>query len=97
MTATVGRIRCKACDKVFSGLQEYLACNGCDKEECPMSKKWKARQAANEAIEAAQNSSKEHKFIYHERTCHMESEVSEDHPIREREMSHCISFHVMKR
>ena len=67
-----------------------------------MGRKWKARQAANEAIEKARsggNSSgeqKEPRFVCHVRTCHMESEVDEKVPVRERAMSHCIAFHIMK-
>ena len=93
----VGKIKCKHCDTVWEGVQEYLSSNGCNKEECPMAKKWKARQAANAAIEAAKESSREEVFVCHTKECHMDQQHDESLPYRERPMSKCISFHVMKR
>lgn len=97
MSGTIGKIRCKGCDKTWTNVAEYLACNGCDKGECPMSKKWKARQAANEAIQAAKDSSKEAVFVAHVKTCHIPDKHDESLPYRERPLSHCIAFHIMKR
>ena len=93
----VGKITCKGCGKEFANASEYLACNGCEKEECPMGKKWKARQAANQAIEKAQESAREAVFVTHVKTCHMPDQHDETQPYRERPTSHAICFHVMKR
>ena len=97
MTGQVGKIRCKGCNCVFENVKEYLASNGCDKEDCPMSKKWKARQAANEAIQKAQGSSKEATFVCHVRTCSLPDTADETLPYREKPVSQCIAFHIMKR
>ena len=95
-TGKRGKIRCKGCDCVWENVTEYLKSNGCEKEECPMSKKWKSRQAANEAIQKAQSSSKDARYICHVKTCHMPDQHDESFPYRERPVSHCISFHILK-
>lgn len=97
MTANVGKIKCKGCGTAWTNVKDYLASNGCDKEECPMAKKWKARQAANAAIEAAKESSKEEVYVCHIKECIMPDQHDEEQPYRECPMSKCISFHVMKR
>lgn len=100
MSGKAGKIRCKHCDQTWNNVKEYLADNGCPKDECPMGKKWRARKAANEAIEAARNSSevqvREERYVCHVKTCHMDQQHDETLPYRERPLSHCISFHVMK-
>lgn len=93
----VGKIRCKGCDKVWNSFGEYMNGSGCDKETCTMGKRWKTRNAANQAIEKAMQSSREEVYVCHVKTCHMEDQHDESKPYRERPLSHCISFHVMKR
>lgn len=96
-TGKVGKIRCKGCNCVFQNVREYLASNGCDKEDCPMSKKWKARQAANAAIQKAQEGSKKDpRFVMHVRTCSLPETADEKLPYREKPVSQCIAFHIMK-
>ena len=96
MSGKIGNIKCKHCTRCWN-VQEYLAFNGCEKDVCPMGKKWKSRQAANAAIEKAKESSKEEVYVCHMKTCHMEDQHDETKPYRERPLSHCISFHIMKR
>lgn len=93
----IGKIRCKHCDTSWDNVKDYLASSGCEKDNCPMAKKWKARQQANAAIEKAQESSKEETYVCHVKTCSMEDQHDETQPYRERPLSQCISFHVMKR
>lgn len=102
MSGQIGKIRCKGCGQVFADVKEFLSCEGCEKDECPMGKRWKARAAANAAIEAARKgpapapTQAADRFVCHVKTCHMEDQHDETLPYRERPMSHCISFHVMK-
>ena len=96
MSGKVGKIKCKHCPRVWEDVKEYLSDNGCEKEGCPMGKKWKARQAANAAIENAQRSAKEERYVVHTKMCTMEPQHDENKPYRERPLSQCISFHVMK-
>lgn len=105
MTASVGRIKCKECGDVFANMAEYLKCQGCDKEGCSMGKRWKARQEANNAIEKARGVPQQvetkpqdgAKYQCFTRTCEMTSVIDETQPYREKQMSPCIAFHVMKR
>ena len=95
-----GKVVCRGCGEVWATFGDYMNSNGCDKESCPMGKRWKARQAANEAIkkakEQAEETEKVARFVCHWKSCHMPDQHDETQPYRTRDMSGCIAFHVMK-
>lgn len=95
-----GKVFCKGCGQQWETFGDYMKSDGCEKENCQMGKRWKARNAANAAIkkakEQAEETEKEARFVCHVKTCHMPDQHDETKPYRTRDMSGCIAFHVMK-